>query len=88
MRAIPVFNIEQVGGQWYCSGMGREILRIKTSNFQGWGCSACAWVFNPSDALMGNTIEEMKQNYERQRDKEFASHACAAHPRAKSAKTK
>ena len=30
----------------------------------------------------------MKQEYEAQRDKEFAAHVCAEHLRAKSAKTK
>ena len=87
-RAAPMVNIEQVGSQWYCWGMGRDIVWVETQNFQGWACSACAWVFNPSGAPIGKSIEEMKRNYERQRDKEFASHACAAHPRAKSAKTK
>jgi hypothetical protein len=30
----------------------------------------------------------MKQKYEAQRDKEFAAHVCAEHPRAASAKTR
>jgi hypothetical protein len=32
---------------------------------------------------VGRTIEEMKQRYETDRDKEFESHVCGAHPRAK-----
>jgi hypothetical protein len=68
--------------------MGREIVWVNTPKFQGWACSACAWRFSPSGAAMGNSIDEMKENYLRQRDKEFASHVCAAHPRAKSLKEK
>jgi hypothetical protein len=34
------------------------------------------------------TLEEMKQNYEQQRDQEFASHACPAHTKTKTPKTK
>jgi hypothetical protein len=56
---------------------------VKTEDFQGWACSECAWVFNPSAAPVGTTLEEMKENYERQRDQEFVSHACAAHGRSK-----
>jgi hypothetical protein len=37
-----------------------------------------------SDPLRGSNLEEMKQNYLSQREREFASHICAAHPRAKS----
>lgn len=64
--------------------MRREIGWVKTPKFEGWTCSQCAWVFKPADAPHGHSIDEMKENFERQRDKEFASHACAAHPRAKS----
>jgi hypothetical protein len=68
--------------------MGRDLVWVKTQNFLGWGCSECAWVFKPSDAPLGNSIEEMKENYGRQRDKEFASHNCATHPGTKSPKKK
>jgi hypothetical protein len=30
----------------------------------------------------GKSLEEMKEEYERLRDKEFAAHVCAEHPRA------
>jgi hypothetical protein len=46
-------------------------------------CSECAWKFNPSGRLVGRTLQEMKQRYEIERDKEFESHVCAAHPREK-----
>jgi hypothetical protein len=62
--------------------MRRELVWIKEQRFQGWGCSECAWAFNPSGPPTGESLDEMKKNYERQRDKEFRSHVCAGHPRA------
>ena len=56
---------------------------VKTAHIEGWACSECAWVFTPSGPPRGETLDEMKQNFERQRDKEFASHVCAHHPRPK-----
>jgi hypothetical protein len=66
--------------------MRRELVWVKTSDFQGWACSQCAWLFNPSDAIDGNTIDEMKQNYERERDRTFASHSCPEHAKLKTLK--
>jgi hypothetical protein len=40
-------------------------------------------MFKPSAPPHGTTLDEMKQNFERQRDQEFASHVCAEHPPAK-----
>jgi hypothetical protein len=62
----------------------RQMAYIKNDRAQVWACSECAWTFNPSGPPRGSSLEEMKQNYERQRDKEYASHVCAEHPRAKS----
>jgi hypothetical protein len=42
-----------------------------------WGCSECAWVFIPSGFPHGDTIDEMKRNFEVKRDKEFQSHVCS-----------
>jgi len=64
--------------------MRRKLVWIEEQRFLGWGCSKCAWVFNPSGSPRGKSINEMKQHYERQRDKDFAAHVCAEHPRAKS----
>jgi rubredoxin len=47
-----------------------------------WACSECAWVFNPSSSPTGKSLDEMKRNFELQRDKEFAAHVCNKHPRA------
>ena len=62
--------------------MRREMVWVENERFRGWACSECAWEFNPSGVPAGNSIDEMKQNYERERDREFASHRCAEHPRA------
>jgi len=53
---------------------------------EAWGCSQCGWTFSPSGPPLGSNLDEMKQNYERQRDKEHASHVCSEHPSAKSAR--
>jgi rubredoxin len=62
--------------------MRRKLVWVERQNFQGWACTECAWVFDPVGPVVGQSIEEMKEHYEEQRDKEFASHDCAAHPRA------
>jgi rubredoxin len=60
----------------------RKLVWVQRQNFQGWACTECAWVFNPSGPLVGKSIDEMKMRFEQQRDKEFTSHVCADHPRA------
>jgi hypothetical protein len=64
----------------------RKLVWIENPRFQGCGCSECAWVFKPSGPPAGNSLYEMKEMFERQRDKEFAIHVCAEHPRAKETK--
>ena len=59
--------------------MRREMVWFEKEDFQGWACSECAWKFKPSGVPTGKTIDEMKQQYERQRDCEFASHLCCEH---------
>jgi len=66
--------------------MPRKLVWIERQNLQGFGCSECNWVFNPSGALVGESLDEMKQKYEAQRDKEFAAHVCAELPRASKSK--
>jgi rubredoxin len=61
--------------------MRRKLVWVERTNFQGWACSECAWVFNASWPLVGHSIEEMKTKFGEERDKEFASHVCADHPR-------
>ena len=66
----------------------RELVWIEHDRFRGWGCSECAWVFNPSGAPTGKSLDESKRNFELQRDKEFKLNVCADHPKAKSQSTK
>jgi hypothetical protein len=58
----------------------REMVWVEGEYFRGWGCSECAWEFRPSGFPEGDTIDEMKDAYERQRDSEFESHVCAKYP--------
>ena len=58
----------------------REIVWIEKEDFRGWAVSECAWKFNPASIPAGNTLAEIKYNFERERDKEFESHVCAKHP--------
>ncbi len=50
--------------------MPRSLVRIDKPQFEGWGCSVCAWVFRPSGITRSapNRWHEMKANYERQRN--------------------
>src|ERR1700693_2821553 len=54
--------------------MAREMKGVE--RIQGWGCSDCAWVFVPSGPPHGNTIDEMKRNFEATRVKTFTVHVC------------
>jgi hypothetical protein len=71
----------------YTAAMPRKLVWIENKNFQGFGCSECNWMFRPSHALVGESLDEMKEKYEAQRDKEFAAHDCVKHPRATRLKT-
>jgi hypothetical protein len=64
----------------------RTLTWVEEPRFQGCGCSECAWVFKPAGPPVGNSLDEMREHFERLRDKEFATHICAEHPRAKKAK--
>ncbi len=66
----------------------RKLIWVKTAHSQGWACSECAWAFNPRGPLRGTSIDEMKQIFERERDKEFATHVCSQNPRTKSREPK
>ena len=63
----------------------RQMVWIKTPRMEAWALFGCAWAFSPSGPPLGNSLDEMMLNYELQRDKEYASHVCAEHSRAKSA---
>jgi hypothetical protein len=59
----------------------RKLVWVDEGTFKGWGCSECAWVFNPCGPQIGKSLEEIKRNFELQFTREFASHACAERPR-------
>jgi hypothetical protein len=65
--------------------MSRKLAWIEQKRFRGFGCSECSWRFNPTGAPTGTSFDEMMRNFELRRDREFALHVCADHPRAKSA---
>jgi hypothetical protein len=67
--------------------MPRKLVWIEKQDFQGFGCFECNWMFKPSSALGGESLDEMKQQYEALRDKEFAAHDCVKHPRTMRPKT-
>ena len=48
----------------------RRLEWVERNNFQGWACSECAWVFNPSDPVKGDSLDDMKREFEEQRAKE------------------
>ena len=67
--------------------MARKQVWIESQHVLGFGCSQCNWVFEAAGVLVGESLDTMKQNYEVQRDKEFAAHVCAKHPRTTNPKT-
>ena len=66
----------------------RTLVWVEAALFRGWGCSDCAWLFNPPGSPTGDTLDEMKENYERQRDNDFLAHRCSEHPRSKATKAR
>jgi hypothetical protein len=60
-----------------CAAMARKLVWIESQNFEGFGCSQCQWVFNPSGPFIGRALDKMKEAYEAERDKEFTAHVCA-----------
>jgi hypothetical protein len=54
----------------------RKTVWVAKESFEGWGCSECAWVFNPSGKPVGQSLDEMKRHFQTQLLGEFASHAC------------
>ena len=64
--------------------VSRQMVWSKTTRMEAWTCFGCAWEFSPSGPPRGGSLDEMMSNYELQRDKEYAFHVCAQHPRANS----
>jgi hypothetical protein len=68
--------------------MTRKLVWTEHPSFRGFGCSECGWVFKASRTPAGKSFDEMMQNFESQRDREFSLHACADHPRTKITRNK
>ncbi len=67
-------------------GMTRNVVWVEEERFRGFACSECSWRFDSSAAPTGKSFDEMMRNFELQRDKEFASHVCAGHPKTAGSK--
>jgi rubredoxin len=61
--------------------MTRQMVRVDDQFFSRWRCSECNWAFSPTGPPIGESLEEMTQNFVSRRDRDFASHVCAEHPR-------
>jgi rubredoxin len=54
----------------------RKLVRVEGQSFQGWDCSECSWLFNPSGPPVGQSLEAMTRNYQAELSNEFAAHDC------------
>lgn len=72
--------------KYYEASTPRALTWISETRFHGPACSRCAWLFRPTGPPAGDTLQQMKENYVRSCNDEFAAHVCAEHPR--SAKTR
>ena len=64
--------------------MSRNLVWVERPGLRCWGCSECAWVFNPSGAPSGKSFAESVRNFVLQRDQGFTSHVCAQSPKNQS----
>lgn len=76
-------NSEAQGKELVPRAAMRRLIWFNSAEMEAWVCSECAWAFKPSGPPLGNTLEEMKENFEGQREKEFAAHVCAEHRKTK-----
>jgi hypothetical protein len=58
----------------------RKLVWVEGQSGNGWGCSECAWVFDPSPPV-GKSLDEQLRTVEAQRTEEFAAHDCPEYPR-------
>jgi hypothetical protein len=79
--------LDTQGKQQFREIIMRQMIWIKTARIEAWACSSCAWMFSPTGPPLGADLDEMKRNFERQRDKEYAFHVCAEHPGPASARS-
>jgi len=60
----------------------RTLTWIREPHLHAPACSQCAWLFHPSGPPTGSSLEQMKENYMRSCNEEFAAHICARYPKA------
>ena len=63
--------------------MARKLVWIETQNFQGFGCSQCSWMFKPTGVISGESLDEMRKDFEVQLEKDFTAHVCVKHPESR-----
>jgi hypothetical protein len=68
--------------RYYEVSTPRTLRWIRETNVHGPACSRCAWLFRPTGPPTGISLQQMKENYMRRCNEEFAAHVCAEHPRA------
>ena len=68
--------------KYYEVSRPRTLGWISKTYFCGPACSRCAWLFRPNGPPTGISLQQMKEDYMRRCNEEFAAHVCADHPRA------
>jgi rubredoxin len=58
----------------------RKMIWLESPNVAGWGCSACAWMFNPAIPPLYKSLDEITRKLQAKLSEEFAAHVCAEHP--------
>ncbi len=48
----------------------RQVVWVEGQSVKGWGCSECAWVFHPSGPPTGESLDEMKRNFQTRKSQE------------------
>jgi hypothetical protein len=77
LRIVPVYPLNEILFRVRRRvTMPRKLVWTESQEFHGYGCSQCVWVFHPSGALVGASLDKMKRDYLAQRDKEFTEHVC------------
>ncbi len=79
-------NIRKFDTSKHLSPSLRGMKWIEEQTFEGWGCSKCIWVFHPFGLPIGESLDQMKRNFQIQLADAFASHDCVERARAKAAK--
>jgi hypothetical protein len=57
--------------------LSRKLVWVEGESIGGWGCSECAWAFNPSVPPPAETLDELTRKLQPRLWEEFAAHVCA-----------